>query len=286
MKTSNLPKISIVTPSYNQGGFLRETIESIVNQSYPNLEYFIIDGGSTDESVDIIREYEARIDWWVSEKDRGQSHAINKGFEKATGELLCWVNSDDILFPDCLHRVATCYLNSNKPHLIHTNFVHIDSDGVVVRMIRIPQQSRFFMYRGVWSVSAPSAFFSAELLHNVGYLNTDLHMSMDLDLWLRMMKAGARLLYISDYLGAFRLHQNSKTSTKLSSHKLRDIFREQDYIFDTGLSGTTLRSRFMWRMVWKIYQMINLNYLRSYIDTLSWKGSHWKRVFSSTDYFS
>ena len=135
---NNLPKISIVTPSYNQGKFLRETIESVLNQDYPNLEYFIVDGGSTDNSVDIIREYEDRIDWWVSEKDKGQSDAINKGFKRASGELLCWVNSDDVLLSDCLSKVAYRYINNGKPELIHTNFLYMDQNGIITRMIRIP----------------------------------------------------------------------------------------------------------------------------------------------------
>jgi glycosyltransferase involved in cell wall biosynthesis len=269
---SNPPKISIVTPSYNQGSFLRETIESVLNQNYPNLEYFIIDGGSTDNSLDIIHEYEDRIDWWVSEKDNGQSEAINKGFKKATGELLCWVNSDDILLPGCLKEVANSYLKNKKPELIHTNFLYIDTDGIVKRMIRIPQQTRFFMYHGVWSVSAPSAFFSAHLLREAGYLNPEYHVSMDLDLWIRMIKSGARVIHIPKYLGAFRWHEASKTSVRLSSNKKNDIGKEEVYIMNTALPGTSRRSRWMWRMVWKFYQVINCNYLRSFIETMNYKG--------------
>ena len=127
-----LPKITIVTPSYNQGQFLRETIESVINQDYPSLEYFVIDGGSTDNSVDIIREYEDRINWWESEKDGGQSEAINKGFSKASGEILGWVNSDDVLLPGCLRVVSDYYLRNNKPDLIHSNLALINKEGIIV----------------------------------------------------------------------------------------------------------------------------------------------------------
>src|SRR6202012_3617872 len=100
------PRITVVTPSYNQGAFLEQTIRSVLGQLYPNLEYFVFDGGSTDESVDIIKRYESQLAGWVSEKDRGQSNALNKGFARATGDILCWVNSDDFLLPGALHEAA------------------------------------------------------------------------------------------------------------------------------------------------------------------------------------
>src|SRR5687767_918810 len=102
----NLPKITIVTPSYNQGHFLEETITSVLDQKYPNLEYFVVDGGSKDNSVEIIKKYEQHITWWVSEKDRGQPHALNKGFERATGDVYGFINSDDCLLPGCLNYVG------------------------------------------------------------------------------------------------------------------------------------------------------------------------------------
>src|SRR4051794_29425295 len=110
----NYPKISVITPSFNQAPFLEETILSIINQDYPNLEYIVIDGGSTDKSVDIIRKYEEKITFWVSEKDNGQSEAINKGFEKATGDIVCWINSDDILLPHALIKVANFFYTNSK----------------------------------------------------------------------------------------------------------------------------------------------------------------------------
>src|SRR5687768_13083798 len=105
----NSPKISIITPSYNQGRFIEETILSVINQNYPNLEYIIIDGGSTDNTVEIIRKYEQHLAYWVSEKDGGQSEAINKGFKKATGDIVCWINSDDFFMPGALSKVADCF---------------------------------------------------------------------------------------------------------------------------------------------------------------------------------
>jgi glycosyltransferase involved in cell wall biosynthesis len=277
---NNLPKISIVTPSYNQGQFLRETIESVLEQDYPNFEYFIVDGGSTDNSVEIIREYEDKIDWWVSEKDEGQSDAINKGFKKATGELLCWVNSDDVLLPNCLQVVADYYMKNNKPDLIHANCLYIDQHGIIIKMIRVPRQTRFFMFRGVWSAPAPAVFFKASLFRNVGYLNPKYHLSMDLDIWMRMMKSGGKVCCIPQYIGAFRQHKNSKTicANLVKKHSV-DENHETKIILNAALSGSTEGRRQIWRWIWKLYQVLNLNYLRSFLETKRFKGKHWKEVF-------
>lgn len=274
-----IPRITIVTPSFNQGNFIRETIESIINQNYPNLEYFILDGGSTDNSVDIIREYEDRIDWWVSEKDDGQTDAINKGFKKASGELLCWVNSDDILLPGCLQEIAKYYSKKNKPDLIHANWVYINQDGIVTRLIRVPRQTRFFMYRGVWSIPQPAAFYKASLLKKIDYLDPQYQVGMDLDIWMRTMKAGARVAHLTKYLGAFRWHQNSKNSFLVRNQKhYYEEHPEATKIFNTELAISSKINRQMWRIIWQIYRVTNLNYLRSSIDTLQVQGQHWMEI--------
>src|SRR5580700_341038 len=121
----DLPKISIITPSYNQGQFIEETILSILNQNYPNLEYLIIDGKSTDSTIEIIKKYEQKIFYWVSEKDSGQSEAINKGFQKATGEIVCWLNSDDILMPNALNEVAAQFIKNKELILLNGQTVLI-----------------------------------------------------------------------------------------------------------------------------------------------------------------
>ena len=122
-----LPKITIVTPSYNQGQYLEETILSVIGQCYPNLEYFIFDGGSTDNSVEIIKKYEKHIDYWVSEKDNGQSHAINKGFERASGDILAWLNSDNMYMPGALFYMAQQMQNVALPAVYYGNCIHIEN---------------------------------------------------------------------------------------------------------------------------------------------------------------
>ena len=263
-----LPKITIVTPSYNQDKFVRETIESILNQNYPNLEYFVVDGGSTDNSVDIIREYKDHIDWWVSEKDQGQTDAIMKGFNRATGELFAWVNSDDVLFPGCLKAVADCYLKNSKPDIIHTNVAYIDSGSRITSFVRVPRQSRFFFFRGVWHGAAPTIFYKTSLFRDIGGLNRKYYLSMDVDIWVRMMKTGAKVAHIPRYLGGFRWHDSAKTVQSLRRRNTQENL-ETTEILDANLSRSNQARRAFWRKVYNLYQVMNLNYLRAYKDLKS-----------------
>ena len=179
---ANYPRITIVTPFFNQARYLEETIKSIIKQNYPNMEYIVIDGGSTDGSVDIIRQYEDQLSYWCSERDRGQSDAIMKGVTMSTGDLFAWVNSDDVFFPGCLKSVAECYLKKGKPDLIHTNIAYIDLESRITRFIRVPRQSRFFFFKGAWHGTAPAIFFKTSLFREGGGLNKKYNLSMDLDI--------------------------------------------------------------------------------------------------------
>ncbi|GAG62509.1 unnamed protein product [marine sediment metagenome] len=131
-KELSWPRISVITPSYNQGRFLEKTILSVLNQNYPNLEYIIIDGGSTDESINIIKKYENYIDYWVSEKDRGQADALNKGFKKATGDIIGWQNSDDIYLPSVFLKIAELFKQNPKIDIIYGNRFDIDEDNNII----------------------------------------------------------------------------------------------------------------------------------------------------------
>ena len=132
MMNLELPKISVVTPNYNRGDFLEKTILSVLEQKYPNLEYILIDGGSTDESVSIIKKYQNQIHHWVSEKDDGMYYAINKGFSMATGDIMCWINSDDILWENALHYVAKLFKANKNLHWLQGYPTVIDKDGVII----------------------------------------------------------------------------------------------------------------------------------------------------------
>jgi len=281
MKTAipeNHPRITIVTPSYNQAPYIRDTIESIIKQDYPNLEYFIIDGGSTDGSVDIIREYEDRVDYWVSEKDQGQSDAIMKGFDKSTGELFAWVNSDDVLLPGCLEAIANSYLQNREPGIVTADVVYMDSDGKITRYIRLPRQSRFFFFRGIWHASAPAIFFRTALFREVGGVDLAYHLCMDLDLWIRMMKRNTRVTHVSQYLGAFRWHEMSKTVRSIDEQTTA-LNQERFGILKEYIDGFSVPKILFWKKIYKLYQIINLNYLREYFSCRSVKGKKWQHVF-------
>ncbi len=207
------PKISIVTPSYNQGKFIEQTILSVINQNYPNLEYIIIDGGSTDETVDIIKKYEQYITYWVSEKDEGQSHAINKGIEKCTGEIFNWLNSDDWYEPNALFNVANEFMNDTSLEFVSGFENHIFENGD-----KAVERGTFLMNTleesiELCQVAQPSTFFRLESIKAIGGVTNDLHYIMDGDMWLKLLLLNGqkRFKKIDTTLVNFRLHENSKT---------------------------------------------------------------------------
>ena len=209
---SSLPLVSVITPSLNQAEHLEEMILSVLNQDYPNLEYIIIDGGSTDGSVDIIRKYQHRLAYWVSESDLGQSHAVNKGFLRAKGEILAWVNSDDLLCTGAV-RLAAEFLASNpEVSLVYGGANFIDADGRLMRAIR----QRDFnlahcLIRVGTPIAHPAAFFRRETFQQIGLLDQGLHYLMDFDYWIRVALAGLQIARIPDTLAYLRLHPDSKT---------------------------------------------------------------------------
>ena len=182
------PKISIVTPSYNQGDFLEKTIRSVLLQGYPNLEYFIIDGVSTDQSVEIIKKYESWVDFWVSEKDRGQSHAINKGLSKATGELLGWLNSDDYFLPGALFKFAYAYLEDPTVGAIYGQGHMVDEKGAIVytpNLVPVTKESLFGWCFGN-DFMQPSCLFTHKAWQKVGPIDESLNFVLDVEFWIRI----------------------------------------------------------------------------------------------------
>jgi glycosyltransferase involved in cell wall biosynthesis len=208
----NLPSISIVVCSYNQGQYLEQAIRSVLLQGYPNLECLVVDGASTDNSIEIIKKYEPWLRYWVSEPDRGQSHALNKGFSKATGTIFGWLCSDDYLCKEALGKVANAYFEKNYPVMWVGSARLIDLINNTNE--RKDPQLEFSPTEGLWGkefyISQPSTFFSAKTFREVGGLNESLHNALDLDLWIRLSKQGS-ITRVTGELSELRLYPEIKT---------------------------------------------------------------------------
>lgn len=207
------PKISIITPSYNQGAYIEETILSVLEQDYPNLEYIVIDGGSTDHSTALIRKYESRLTYWVSEKDEGQSDAINKGLKHATGEIIGWLCSDDLYLPGALHKVAAAFEKNPDTVMIHGGSILFGD--VKKEIIKAAENEDLWLrYFSVIPFPQPSSFFRKKLVDEQGVLNKDLHFAMDYDLLVRAA-LNFKITPVDDLLSKYRLHAESKTTVML-----------------------------------------------------------------------
>jgi len=206
----DLPLVSIVTPSFNQAPFLEETILSVLGQDYPNLEYLIVDGGSTDGSLEIIRRYADRLAWWVSEPDRGQTEAINKGFAHARGEIFAWLNSDDMYLPQAVSEAVQYLQNHAEVGLVYGDANFIDERGRVLGKFPARQTDYRRLRRGYVHIPQQAAFFRAELWRKVGPLDTSFYFAMDYDLWVRIARH-AKIVYLPRLWANFRLHGSAKT---------------------------------------------------------------------------
>ncbi|MFL6334928.1 MAG: glycosyltransferase family 2 protein [Pyrinomonadaceae bacterium] len=184
------PRFSVVTPSYNQGRFIEQTLRSVLLQGYPELEFVVIDGGSTDESVEVIRKYEPFLAHWESERDRGQSHAINKGFARATGDVLCWLNSDDFYLPGTLRAVAEALYEGAGASAAVGHCVQVYTDGRAPRrgFGRFESFERLLEFWKGYQMHQPSIFWRREVFERIGYLDESLHLTMDFDYWVRMAR--------------------------------------------------------------------------------------------------
>jgi glycosyltransferase involved in cell wall biosynthesis len=208
---SRQPLVSIVTPSFNQGRYLEQTMLSVLQQDYPNIEYIVIDGGSMDNSLEIIQRYSSRLGYWISEHDRGQTDALNKGFARAHGEILAWLNSDDMYSPGAV-RAAVSFLQENpRIGLVYGDLDFIDESDRTIGRFNAAQTDLRKLRRGFVHIPQPSAFFRAAYWQQVGPLDPSYFFAMDYDLWVRL--AGVtNLKYLPGKPWAkFRLHSNAKT---------------------------------------------------------------------------
>lgn len=220
-------RITVITPSYNQGEFLAETMQSVLDQGYVGLEYLVVDGGSTDKSVELIRREADRLAWWVSEKDGGQADAVNKGLQRATGDIVGWLNSDDTYCPGALAAVAEFFRQHPECDAVVGDLEIIDAQGRQLDVKKaVPFSLRQNLYSGC-AVPQPATFFTRRALERAGQLDVTLRYQLDYEFFLRMQAKGVRFGILRRPLARFRLHGQSKTVAEYRHDFWRDFAQIQ-----------------------------------------------------------
>jgi glycosyltransferase involved in cell wall biosynthesis len=202
--------VTIITPSFNQARYLEATIQSVLSQDYPRIEYMIVDGGSTDGSLDVIKKYESKLAWWASEKDKGQTDAINKGFARAKGEILAWINSDDTYEPGAVGAAVKYLQEHPEVGMVYGDCNFINESGRVVGKFRSAQTNYRLLRQGYAHIPQQTMFLRAALWKKVGPLDPSFYFAMDYDLWTRIASR-SEIKYVAQTWANFRLHTSGKT---------------------------------------------------------------------------
>ncbi|MFC2054271.1 glycosyltransferase family 2 protein [Chloroflexota bacterium] len=271
------PRISIVMPSFNQGKYIEESLISVLEQNYPNLEFMVLDGGSTDGSREIIERYADKLTYWHSQPDKGQADALNQGFKKASGSLLGWINSDDVLLKGSLKRIAHAYMENPQAGLIGGDYILIDEHGRIIRFKKHTKYAAWFGRHGLQVIS-PDWFFTRAAYQEVGGVNPSYEYDMDTDLFFRMVLRGIKFAYIESDLICFRLHQESKTSTRENDfhsefHLMSQLFLDPNWKIERKL---------LKYLYWTL-QTINGKLLRSFIKTVKYRRYCWREFENSNN---
>lgn len=204
------PLVSIITPSYNQSRFLEQTMRSVLEQDYPNIEYIVMDGASTDGSLEIIQRYQHKLSYWESVPDKGQTDAINKGFARATGDILAWLNSDDLLLPGAVSAAVKQLQSHPEVGMVYGDTIFVNADGEKIGKFAAAQTDLKRLQRGYVHIPQQASFFRVDLWRKVGPLDPTFYFAMDYDLWVRLARL-APLLYVPELWACFRLHGDTKT---------------------------------------------------------------------------
>lgn len=267
MIKSDIPRISIITPSYNQGQFIEDTINSVLEQNYPNLEYLIIDGGSSDNSLEIIKKYEKYLSFWISEKDQGQSHALNKGLKHVTGEIFGFLNSDDVYTPGTLELVAKYFAEHPDAWVVCGGTREIDKNGNLIReMPYLPAIGWEDLVLCKTYQPQPPTFWRFQVFSEIGTFREDLHYNFDQEFFIRLLKK-YRLQSVDKVFSIVRIHPYAKTqSNPYQIHRERhDVILE----YLPQVQGK-------WLQKLLVYRLMKLNYVGS--EIINHSGSIYKSL--------
>ncbi len=267
MTTVELPRISIVTPSYNHRQYLSTAIRSVIEQGYPNLEYIVLDGGSTDGSRAVIESFSDRIDYWRSEKDDGQSDAIGEGFTMASGEVLGWINSDDAYFPGTLDRIGRFFAQYPDVGLVTAGTVYTDQEGKVTSCYERPKPLKWFAKRGVAYFGQQAMFFRKGVYEQVGGIRRDFHFLMDTELYYRILMSGAECQSFRGLCGFFRWHSQMKSIRREGRKAEERRIMEEEYGF-----GLPKYESILAHSLYRTWQVANGNYLIAHLETKRLRG--------------
>jgi len=259
------PKISVVTPSFNQGKYIEQTILSVLGQGYGNLEYIVMDGGSTDGTVDIIRKYSSRITYWESKPDKGQSDAIRRGFSRATGDILAYINSDDVYFPRAFEAIAGLYRERPSAAIYSGGMAVGDLSGRI-KTCTIPSElPRYFSDRGITGFGQPSSFFNAGLYRATSGIDVEIYTRMDSDLMYKLLKVRPESVVTDELISFFRWHPASKSTLSVDRY-LQECarFREE--------RGHTALSERMTAILFSLNRLLRGGYFVSLAETLKMRG--------------
>ena len=257
---AELPLVSIITPSFNHVKYIEATMQSVFSQDYPNIEYIVVDGGSNDETVDIIKKYENRLAWWVSEKDKGQTDAINKGFARATGSILAWLNSDDTYEPGAV-TAAVKYLQEHpEAGMVYGDCNFINEAGKVIGKFNSAQTDYRLLRQGYVHIPQQTMFFRADLWKQVGPLDPSFYFAMDYDLWTRIA-ALSEIKYVPQTWANFRLHTSGKTilaDDRCWPEMIRVHYRDGGSFFSLIVTKYYIRKLIAPIWNWRRRKMFNL----------------------------
>jgi glycosyltransferase involved in cell wall biosynthesis len=265
---NNRPFFSVVIVNYNGGAFLEAAIKSVLCQDRHLYELIVIDGKSTDISLEIINKYIQHIDYFISEKDDGQSDAFNKGFAQARGDYYLWLNADDLFLPNCLRNAFLFIRKFPNQKWFAANTIFTDVNGFIIKCSRAPEWSDYAIDKGVIYVNGPTSIFHKDLYRLAGGFDINCNYSMDTDLWIRFKLLGFKFRRINKYFWSFRIHENSKTSNTLLGHVNLELNKEGDYISE--------KNKYYYDRSSKLKQLclkiISGSFIRSKFDTLKLKG--------------